>query len=444
METKTVYLVSLGCAKNLVDSEHMLAALLEAGYEYVLDPNTARIIIVNTCAFTKPAQRESVETILELAEHKKNGACEYLIVTGCLVQRYAHDITTEMPEVDAVLGTGVLKHLPTILAQLNDGGTPVVCLSKPGGLLEGKRVLLTSSGTAYIKLAEGCCHHCSFCIIPQLRGPLASRSESMILREGQELADQGVGELILIAQDSASYGLDLYGEQRLPYLLKKLVQIDNLNWIRLLYLHPEHIPDSLLTVIAEENKICPYFDLPFQHVSHSILKSMGRKGNKETYAKLLNRIRELMPDAAIRTTFMVGFPGETEDDFCQLLSFMQEHKLDWVGGFAFSPQYNTPAACLPGQVPDQVKQERLRELLRHQQSISRERNQAWLGKKLTVLIEQANDQGGIGRCFRQAPDVDGVTYVNGKNLVPGQFRSVFIDQATIYDLKGRIACELAQ
>jgi len=440
VKQQTVYLISLGCAKNLVDSEHMLATLATEGYEFTTDPKEAHIIIVNTCAFITAAQEETIDTILELAELKKSGKCQHLVVTGCLAQRYAQDIATQMPEVDAVLGTGRLGDLPEVLRQLNSGNT-IVCLGAPGGLLEGQRLLSTPPGMAYLKLAEGCHHHCTYCIIPQLRGPLVSRPENSIVEEARALADQGVRELVLIAQDSASYGLDLYGKRRLPHLLRKLTAIDNLQWIRLLYLYPEHINADLLAVMTEETKICHYLDMPLQHISDRILRAMGRSSRQETLLKLLTQVRRTLPDAALRTTFIVGFPGETEVDFLELLHFVQEQKFDWVGAFAYSPQHGTPANNLPNQVPDKLKKERLHELLRCQRPISRERNRAWLGKKLPVLIEQSSSQGAIGRCFRQAPDVDGITYVRGEGLLPGQFQQVVIEQTTTYDLKGRIVSE---
>ncbi|HKM39174.1 MAG TPA: 30S ribosomal protein S12 methylthiotransferase RimO [bacterium] len=441
MKKQTICMITLGCAKNLVDSEHVLASLAKEGYQYYPNPRRADIIIVNTCAFIESAQKEAVNTILRSALYKRTGNCRHLIVIGCLAQRYARDIVLHIPEVDAVLGTGTLGQLPEVIQQLDSATDTIVRVDAPGGVLEGERLLSTSIGTAYLKLAEGCQHRCTFCIIPELRGPLVSRSESSIVEEARILMDHGVQELILIAQDSSSYGLDLYGELRLPQLLKKLVRLNGFKWIRLLYLYPQHVTDELLQVMAEEGKICPYLDLPIQHISDSILKAMGRGSNKETLLRLLDKIRVLLPDVALRTTFIIGFPGETEKDFLQVLNFMQQEKFDWAGAFTFSPQYNTPAAMLPNQIPEHVKQERLHRLRRLQRQISSERNKVWLGRVLPVLIEQTYESGGTGRCFRQAPDVDGVTYVRGKNLEPGQFRQVVIEQTTTYDLKGRIANE---
>lgn len=443
MEQKTVGLISLGCAKNLVDSEHMLAALVAEGYKLTTDPKEADILIVNTCAFITAAQQEAIDTILEMAEYKTKGKCKHLVVTGCLAQRYPKDIACEMPEVDAVLGTGALHCLVDVLQQLDNNGS-IILIDRPGGLLEGNRLLTTPPGTAYIKLAEGCPNHCTYCIIPQLRGPLTSRPIKNIIRETHALVDQGTKELILIAQDTSSYGLDIYGKCSLPDLLLELTKLKDLKWIRLLYLYPEHITDDLLHVIAQEPKICRYLDIPIQHVSDRILKSMGRKSRQKSLLDLFGKIKRLLPDAAIRTTFIVGFPGETDDDFNELLHFIRQEKIDWVGAFTYSPQPGTPASRLPNQIPDEVKQERLQQLLQCQQQISWERNQAWVGKQLSVFIERANRQEAVGRCFRQAPEVDGVTYVKGTNLKPGQFQEVVIEQASTYDLKGRLISELTQ
>lgn len=443
MTKEKVGVISLGCSKNLVDSEHMLATLMAEGYQLTSDPKEADILIINTCAFITEAQEEAVDTILEMAEYKTTGNCKHLVVTGCLAQRYAQDISCEMPEVDAVLGTGMLEHLPNVLRQL-DQANRIVCIGPPGGLLEGKRLLATPKGTAYLKLAEGCQHRCTYCIIPQLRGPLTSRPESNIVKEAQDLVNEGVQELILIAQDATSYGLDLYGESRLPHLLRKLSNIDNLKWIRLLYLYPEHITDDLLNVMAEEAKVCHYLDLPVQHVSDRILRSMGRRSRQESLVRLLAKIRKVLPDAAIRTTFIVGFPGETDADFEELLQFIRQEQFDWLGAFAYSPQQDTPACDFTNQVPDEIKQERLQQLLQCQQRISWEHNQAWVGKQLSVFIEKVSHQGAIGRCFRQAPEVDGITYVRGKRLLPGQFQEVIIEQASTYDLKGRVLSEPTQ
>lgn len=436
-------IISLGCAKNLVDSEHMLAFLLQEGYTLTANPKLADILIVNTCAFISAAQQEAIDTILEMAEYKIKGRCQHLVVTGCLAQRYAKEIAQEMPEIDAIVGTGTLTQLPEILQKLTQGQR-VVCVDQPGGLLEGVRLLTTPPGSAYLKIAEGCHHHCTYCIIPQLRGPLTSRPEENIVLEAQHLVDQGVKELTLIAQDTTSYGLDLYGEYRLPSLLRKLASVNNLHWLRLLYLYPEYITDDLLTVMAQEPTICHYLDIPIQHVSDHILKSMGRKSRHESLLRLMDKVRSVLPDATIRTTFIVGFPGETEADFQKLLDFVRKQQFDWVGAFVYSPQENTPAYGFANQVPDKIKQERLQQLLQEQQSITKLRNEAWVGKTLSVLIEKTTPQSAIGRCFRQAPEVDGVTYIKGAHLEPGQIVKATIEQAGIYDLKGRVVSEPTQ
>lgn len=443
MQKKKVGLVSLGCAKNLVDSEGLLAALVRSGYELTTSPAEAEIIIVNTCGFIEAAKEESIDTILEMATYKEKGRCRKLVVTGCLGQRYPQAIAREIPEVDAVLGTGALERLPQVLAQL-ETGRRVVAVEAPGGLTGGPRILATRPGTAYLKIAEGCNHRCSYCVIPQLRGPLRSRPEEEVVAEARSLARRGAKEIILVAQDTTSYGLDLYGEARLPALLKKLAACAEIEWLRLLYLYPERITSELLTTMAEEPKICRYFDIPLQHVNDRLLKAMGRASRQEQVVRLLAGIRDLLPEAALRTTFIVGFPGETEAEFAELVSFVRREKFDWVGAFAYSAEEGTPAAALPGQIPEEEKTRRRDELLRVQRHISLERNRAWLGKKLAVLIEEAGEGRGRGRCFRQAPEVDGVTFVRGRGLRPGQFVQVTIDRAGLYDLGGRVENEPTQ
>ncbi|HHV56139.1 MAG TPA: 30S ribosomal protein S12 methylthiotransferase RimO [Firmicutes bacterium] len=443
MQKKKVGLVSLGCAKNLVDSEGLLAALVRSGYELTTSPAEAEIIIVNTCGFIEAAKEESIDTILEMATYKEKGRCRKLVVTGCLGQRYPQAIAREIPEVDAVLGTGALERLPQVLAQL-ETGRRVVAVEAPGGLTGGPRILATRPGTAYLKIAEGCNHRCSYCVIPQLRGPLRSRPEEEVVAEARSLARRGAKEIILVAQDTTSYGLDLYGEARLPALLKKLAACAEIEWLRLLYLYPERITSELLTTMAEEPKICRYFDIPLQHVNDRLLKAMGRASRQEQVVRLLAGIRDLLPEAALRTTFIVGFPGETEAEFAELVSFVRREKFDWVGAFAYSAEEGTPAAALPGQIPEEEKTRRRDELLRVQRHISLERNRAWLGKKLAVLIEEAGEGRGRGRCFRQAPEVDGVTFVRGRGLGPGQFVQVTIDRAGLYDLGGRVENEPTQ
>jgi len=443
LQKKKVGLVSLGCAKNLVDSEGLLAALVRSGYELTTSPAEAEIIIVNTCGFIEAAKEESIDTILEMATYKEKGRCRKLVVTGCLGQRYPQAIAREIPEVDAVLGTGALERLPQVLAQL-ETGRRVVAVEAPGGLTGGPRILATRPGTAYLKIAEGCNHRCSYCVIPQLRGPLRSRPEEEVVAEARSLARRGAKEIILVAQDTTSYGLDLYGEARLPALLKKLAACAEIEWLRLLYLYPERITSELLTTMAEEPKICRYFDIPLQHVNDRLLKAMGRASRQEQVVRLLAGIRDLLPEAALRTTFIVGFPGETEAEFAELVSFVRREKFDWVGAFAYSAEEGTPAAALPGQIPEEEKTRRRDELLRVQRHISLERNRAWLGKKLAVLIEEAGEGRGRGRCFRQAPEVDGVTFVRGRGLRPGQFVQVTIDRAGLYDLGGRVENEPTQ
>jgi len=442
VQGKKVGLVSLGCPKNLVDSEGLLARLVEHGYELTADPAEADIIIVNTCGFIDAAKEESIDTILEMAAYKEKGRCRKLIVTGCLSQRYPQEIAAEIPEVDAVIGTGSLERLPALLDEI-ESGKQVVAVGAPGGFRGGARILATRPGTAYLKIAEGCNHRCSYCVIPELRGPLKSRPEEELVAEASSLARQGVKELILVAQDTTSYGLDLYHELRLPSLLRKLAAIPEIRWLRLLYMYPERITSELLATIAEEPKVCRYFDIPLQHASDRILKAMGRASRQSSVRRLVEEIRRVFPEAALRTTFIVGFPGETEAEYEELLAFVEEQEFDWVGVFSYSPQEGTPAADLPGQVADEIKEERRERLLKVQRRISLKRNRAWLGKRLEVLIERVGEGTGSGRCFRQAPEVDGITRIRGQGLKVGEFARVEIKHAGIYDLGGRVVDEPA-
>ncbi|MDI3538152.1 MAG: ribosomal protein methylthiotransferase [Bacillota bacterium] len=442
MRAKKVGLVSLGCPKNLVDSEGLLARLIERGYELTTNPAEADVIVVNTCGFIDAAKEESIDTILEMATYKEKGRCRKLVVTGCLSQRYPQEIAAEIPEVDAVIGTGSLERLPAILDEL-ESGSRVVAVDAPGGFQGGARILATYPGTAYLKIAEGCNHRCSFCVIPELRGPLKSRPEEEIVAEALTLARQGVKEIILVAQDTTSYGLDLYHELRLPSLLRKLAAIPEIKWVRLLYMYPERITSELLSTIAEEPKVCRYFDIPLQHASDRILKAMGRASRQSSVRRLIEEIRRVLPEAALRTTFIVGFPGETEAEYEELSAFVKEQEFDWVGVFSYSPQEGTPAADMPGQVPEEVKEDRRERLLKLQRRVSLERNRAWLGKQLEVLIERVEKGTGRGRCFRQAPEVDGITRVRGRGLKVGEFVRVEINHASIYDIGGRVVDEPA-
>lgn len=442
-QAKRVALVSLGCPKNLVDSEGLLANLVRAGYALTAEPAEADIIVVNTCGFITAAKQESIDTILEMASFKEEGRCQKLVVVGCLAQRYPDVIAAEIPEVDAVLGTGNLDQLPAVLRDLDEGAR-VVNTGAPGGFAGGPRVLSTRTGSAFLKIAEGCNHRCSYCIIPTLRGPLRSRPEEGLVAEASALAEQGAQELVVVAQDTTSYGLDLYGEMRLPSLLRKLAAVDGIKWLRVLYLYPERISDELLATMAEVEKVCHYLDVPLQHVSDRLLRRMGRASRKESLVRLFERIRAFLPDAALRTTFIVGFPGESEAEFEELLTFIREQEFDWVGAFAYSPEEGTPAAALPEQVPEEVKERRLGRLLRSQQRLSLKRNRAWVGKRLEVLIERVGQGEAVGRCFRQAPEVDGLTRVRSQGLTVGQFALVEIEGAGVYDLRGRVVNEPAE
>jgi ribosomal protein S12 methylthiotransferase len=443
LQEKKVGIASLGCAKNQVDSERLLADLVQEGYEIVASPHEADILVVNTCGFIEAAKEESIDTILEFATYKNKGQLKKLIVVGCLAQRYPTELRDEIPEIDAVVGTGELGRLAEILRTV-DEGERIVAVGTPGGSGAGPRIPLTGSGTAFLKIAEGCNNHCSYCVIPMLRGPLVSRPEEELVEEARFLARKGAREIAVVAQDTTSYGLDLYKELRLASLLRKLAAVKEVEWLRVLYLYPERITEELLTVMAQEEKICHYLDIPVQHASDKILRAMGRASRRAGLEKLFDQIRKVLPDAALRTTFIVGFPGESDEDFDELIRFIREQEFDWVGAFPYSLEEGTPAAQLPYQVCREVKNDRLDRLLRIQRSISLKRNRAWLGKTLTVLVERAGEKRAVGRCFRQAPEVDGVTHIRAGGLVPGVFVPIKIERVGIYDMVGRVVHEPAQ
>ncbi len=434
-----VYLQSLGCPKNLVDSEMMLGLIAREGAEIVLDPQAADVTIVNTCGFIGDAKKESIDTILEHGRLKESDPSKRLIVTGCLVQRYGPELQAALPEVDAFLGTGDFNRLPDLLA---DGGSPSATAYRGAAhLLPDLAIPRVRTGhffSGYLKISEGCDHTCSFCIIPKIRGRHESRSRESVLAEATALAAEGVIELNLIGQDLTAYGRDRRDGSSLVALLQGLVRIDGLRWIRLLYNYPRYVTDELLDTIASEAKICPYVDMPLQHISDRVLRAMRRERGGAAVRRLVKRMREHIPDVALRTSFIVGFPGETDADFAELVAFTKETCFDRVGVFRYSREEGTAAACLPAHVPERVKRHRYNLLMRAQAEVSTAINRRLVGSVQEVLVCGEDDHGrSYGRLASQAPDIDGVVYLQGQ-APPGSITSVRITGAGTYDLEGEL------
>lgn len=438
METRKVHFVSLGCPKNRIDTETMLAGLPEARYEMVGNADEADVVVVNTCAFVDSAKEESVNTILDMAAKKAAGTVEQLVVTGCLAQRYPEELAREMPEVDHFVGTNDLNLVTEIL----DGRTKTrVLVGNPDRRdfdWEAPRFNSVAGGrSAWLKIAEGCSNTCSFCIIPTLRGPQRSRPVKSIIKEAEWLAANGVKEFNLVAQDLTAYGYDFKPRQNLTALLEELVKVD-VQWIRLLYAYPRNFPKGLIELMAREEKIVPYLDMPLQHISDTVLKAMKRGSTGKTIRKRIADLREAVPNVSLRTTFISGFPGETEEDHEMLLEFVKETKFERLGVFAYSHEEGTPSYDLPGQLDDETKQRRLEEIMYAQRSISREHNEALIGQEVDVLVERfskESDLVAVGRTAQQAPDIDGVTYLGlNDDVVPGAIIRARITQVTDYDL----------
>ena len=434
--------ISLGCDKNLTDTEVMLGLLASRGYEMTDDECEADIIVINTCCFIHDAKEESIQNILEMAEYKKEGSLKALIVTGCLAQRYRQEILDEIPEVDAVLGTTAYDQILDAVDEALKGQNSVRMedlqrLPK----VEAKRQVTTGGHFAYMKIAEGCDKHCTYCIIPKIRGRFRSRPMEELIREAEELAEQGVKELILVAQETTLYGKDLYGEKSLPVLLRKLCKISGLRWIRVLYCYPEEITDELIRVMKEEPKICHYLDLPIQHANDDILKRMGRKTSKQELIDIVGKLRKEIPDICLRTTLITGFPGETQEQYEELYRFVSEMEFDRLGVFTYSPEEETPAALMPDQIEESVKEERQAELMELQQEIAFEAAENMVGKEVLVMIEGkvADENVYVGRTYKDAPNIDGLIFVEtGVELVSGDFAKVRVTGALEYDLIGGI------
>lgn len=443
-----ILFISLGCDKNLVDSEVMLGLLASRGYEMIDDEQEADIIVVNTCCFIHDAKQESVDNILEMAEYKKTGKLKALIVTGCLAERYRQEIIDEIPEVDAVLGTTAYDKILDAVDEALEGkhflemedlqALPVV---------DTKRQITTGGHFAYMKIAEGCDKHCTYCIIPKIRGTYRSVPMEQLIKEAEELAAQGVKELILVAQETTLYGKDLYGEKSLHKLLKELCKVSGIQWIRILYCYPEEITDELIQVIKEEPKICHYLDLPIQHANDEILKRMGRRTSKQELIDIVTKLRKEIPDICLRTTLITGFPGETEEQHQELVEFVDEMEFDRLGVFTYSPEEDTPAAIMPDQIDEEVKIERQAELMELQQEIAFDTAENMIGREMLVMIEGkiADEPAYVGRTYRDAPKVDGLIFVEtGELLMSGDFAKVTVTGAEEYDLIGGLTNELTE
>ena len=438
--SRKVHLSSLGCPKNQVDAEVMLGKLVRDGYEVTLDPAEADVLIVNTCSFIQPAKEESIETILEMSRYKASAEGRRLVVTGCLAERYGKELQTEMPEVDAFVGTGDFLRLPEILADagLRPRGGPVAYVGAQHVLPDHAtpRILTGQFYSAYLKVSEGCNHRCAFCIIPKIRGRHESRPLDDLVTEAESLAAGGVRELCLIAQDLTAYGRDLDRRATLAELLRELGRVDGIEWIRLLYCYPNFVTGELLDAIASEPKICPYVDMPLQHGSDRMLRTMRRERSADALRRLVQQVRSRIPGVTLRTSFIVGFPGETEEDFAELCRFVTELEFERVGVFRYSREENTEAGAMPGQVAEQVKRDRWDRLMRLQRGIARRKNAAWVGREVPVLACGEDDGGrSYGRTVAQAPEIDGVVLLEG-GFAPGEIAPVRITKSTDYDLHG--------
>lgn len=445
---KKVFFISLGCDKNLVDSEVMLGMLEEKGYTFTADESEADVVVINTCCFIGDAKEESVNTILEMAELKKSGSIEALIVTGCLAQRYQEQIRREIEEVDAVVGTTAIAELPVVLEEIFAGRPKdhyQELDQKP--LTDRKRIVTTGGHFAYLKIAEGCDKHCTYCIIPKVRGPYRSVPMDSLLREAETLAAQGVKELILVAQETTVYGMDLYGHKALPELLRRLCRIEGLLWIRVMYCYPEEIDDALIQVMKEEKKICHYLDIPIQHASDAILKRMGRRTNQKELTDIIEKLRREISDICLRTTLITGFPGETGKDHEELVKFVDKMAFDRLGVFPYSQEEDTPAAEMPEQVDEELKQERLDELMALQQEIAFAAAADMEGRVVNAMVEGkvADEDVYVTRTYKDAPDVDGFLFVHAdRELMTGDFVRVRITGSNEYDLMGELEDEFAE
>jgi ribosomal protein S12 methylthiotransferase len=440
--------ISLGCDKNLVDTEVMLGILSRGGFEFTDDETKADVIVVNTCCFINDAKEESINTLLEMAEYKKSGSCKALIAAGCLAQRYKQEIQDEIKEVDAIIGTTSIDSiLEAVQTSLKGERTQIFNNIDRLPTQKTNRVVTTGGYYAHLKIAEGCDKHCTYCIIPKIRGNYRSVPMEELIDEAKALAKQGVRELILVAQETTLYGLDLYGKKTLPTLLKELCKIHGIDWIRVQYCYPEEITDELVEIIKTEPKICHYLDLPIQHANDEVLKRMGRRTNKAQLTEIIQTLRREIPDIAIRTTLISGFPGETDEQHEELMSFIDEMEFDRLGVFTYSPEEDTPAARMEEQVEEEVKEERRSALMELQQEIVFDKEDNMVGRVLTVMIEGKviDENAYVGRTYKDAPNVDGYIFINTEQeLISGDFVKVKVTGAVEYDLIGEIADEFTK
>ncbi len=439
---KKILFISLGCDKNLVDTEYMLGILGENGYSFTDNETEADIIIINTCCFINDAKEESINTILEMAEYKEQGSCKALLVTGCLAQRYQKEIEEEIPQVDATLGTNSYDAIAEAVKQVLEGKTYENFKTLEGlPNVRAKRTLTTGGHYAHLKIAEGCNKHCTYCIIPKIRGNYRSVPMEELIASAKELAAQGVRELILVAQETTLYGVDLYGEKSLHRLLDELNKIEGIYWIRILYCYPEEIYDELIESIKRNDKVCHYLDLPIQHASDDILKRMGRKTSQKDLRDIVAKLRKEIPDIALRTTLICGFPGETESDHEELMYFINEMEFDRLGAFTYSPEEDTPAESFPNQIEEEVKQKWQQEVMELQEEIIIDANEKMIGRELYCMIEGqvSGENTYVGRTYRDAPDIDGYIFIDtDAALMSGDFVKVRITGAYEYDLIGEV------
>lgn len=443
-----ISMVSLGCPKNLVDAEIMLGFLHREGYEITTDEHDADIIIVNTCSFIKEAKQESIDAILDLADRKHDGRCRLLIVTGCLPQRYQEELCHELPEVDIFIGTGDYPRIAEIIAEKRGCDEQLRYIGDPYFIFDEDSPRLNSTPvySAYLKIAEGCSNRCSYCVIPSLRGAFRSRPLDALLTEARRLVAGGARELNLIAQDITTYGTDLPDKPNLEQLIEKLAEIEDLHWIRLLYAYPEGITDNLIDLMKNEPKVCKYLDLPIQHISDPILQRMNRRGSSQDIKELLGSLRQAIPDITLRTSLIVGFPGETEEDFKQLVQFVEDVQFDRLGVFCYSREEGTPAADMEPQVSERIKRERYKKIMKTQARLSFKRNRRLIGTVEEVLVEGYSEETELllrGRSSRQAPDIDGQVYITAGNATVGEIVRLKITDSSDYDLVGEILAEEA-
>lgn len=444
-----VLFISLGCDKNLVDTETMLGYLSQKGYEITDDENEAEAVVVNTCCFIHDAKQESVDAILEMADLRKEGKIQALIVTGCLAQRYNDEIKEEIPEVDVIMGTHAIENIVEALENVLAGNAKnyLPDINKPLPAL-GKRMITTGGHYAYLKIAEGCDKHCTYCVIPKVRGTYRSVPIEELLEQARHLADDvGVKELILVAQETTIYGMDLYGKKKLPELLSKLSKIKGLKWIRILYCYPEEIDDELIEEIATNNKVCNYLDIPVQHASDRILKRMGRRTTRAELETVINKLRARIPDICLRTTLISGFPGETEEDHEEVMEFVDSMEFDRLGVFTYSKEEDTPAALMDEQIAEELKEDRRGEIMELQQEIAFEKADSMVGRTVLAMIEGriAGEDAYIARTYMDAPNVDGYLFINtGKDLMTGDFAYVRITGSNEYDLIGELEDEFGE